>query len=80
MKKVTIVYFAVLREQRGLSREELHTDAATFGDLYDELSTRFGLTLPRSLVRASANDAFCEMADPVEEGAVVVFIPPVAGG
>lgn len=80
MKTVTIVYFAVLREQRGLSQEELHTKATTYGELYDELRTRYGLTLPRSLVRASANDAFCEMSDPVEEGANVVFIPPVAGG
>lgn len=80
MKRVTIVYFAVLREQRGLSREEIATEALTYGELYDEICALHGLTLPRSLVRASANDAFCEMDDPVGEGATVVFIPPVAGG
>jgi len=80
MKQLTLVYFAVLREQRGLSREDLTTEATTYAELYDELRARHAFTLPRTLVRASANDAFCEMSDPVEDGAVVVFIPPVAGG
>jgi len=80
MKRVSIVYFAILREQSGLNAETINTSAMTYGDLFAELSERFGFTLPMSLVRASANGAFVEMADEIVDGAEIVFIPPVAGG
>ncbi len=80
MMNVTVQYFALLREQRGLSQEKLATAATTPGALYDELRGRHGFTLPPEFVRAAVNDDFVDSAAPLHEGDRVVFIPPVAGG
>ena len=80
MTKITVQYFAILREQRGLNEETLETAAATPAALYDELRARHRFTLPGDRVRAAVNDAFVAGAAPLREGDRVVFIPPVAGG
>lgn len=76
MKRVQVQYFAVFREQKGLSHETVETNAATLCELYDEL----GLRLPRHLVRASLNLAFEPLESKIADGDQIVFIPPVAGG
>jgi molybdopterin converting factor subunit 1 len=80
MTTVDIHYFAILREQRGLSQEKLHTAATTPAALYEELRARHGFTLPADRVRAAVNDAFVSGITPLRDGDRVVFIPPVAGG
>ncbi|MFY9235425.1 MAG: MoaD/ThiS family protein [Fimbriimonadaceae bacterium] len=80
MKRVSITYYAIFREQRGLGSEELLTSAASYGDLYDELRARHGFTLDPSLVRSAVNGAFVPKDQLLCEGDAVVFIPPVAGG
>ena len=80
MKTVSVQYFAILREQRGIAEEKLTTAAATPAALYDELRARHHFTLPGDRVRAAVNDAFVDAAAPLREGDRVVFIPPVAGG
>lgn len=75
-----VQYFAILREQRGLTQEALATTAATPAALYDELRARHKFTLPGDRVRAAVNDAFVAGTVPLREGDRVVFIPPVAGG
>lgn len=78
--KISVQYFAILREQRGLSQETLVTAAASPAALYEELRNRHGFTLPGDRIRAAVNDAFVDAAAPLREGDRVVFIPPVAGG
>ncbi len=80
MPTLTVQYFAILREQRGLSREPLATDAATPAALYDELRARHGFTLPADRIRAAVNGDFVASDAPLVEGSEVTFIPPVAGG
>lgn len=80
MITVHVQYFAILREQRGVSEETLQTAAATPAALYEELRVRHRFTLPGTRVRAAVNDAFVDSATPLREGDRVVFIPPVAGG
>jgi molybdopterin converting factor subunit 1 len=82
MKPITIhvSYFAILREQRGLTEEKLTTAAATPTALYDELRARHGFTLPADRVRAAVNDEFVAPAAALHDGDRLVFIPPVAGG
>ena len=80
MITLRIQYFAILREQRGLTAETLATAAATPAALYDELRARHGFTLPGDRVRAAVNDEFVAASAPLREGDRVVFIPPVAGG
>ena len=80
MLTVHVQYFAILREQRGLSQEKLATAAATPAALYDELRGRHQFTLPVDRIRAAVNDSFVDAAAPLRDGDRVVFIPPVAGG
>jgi hypothetical protein len=80
MISVHVQYFAILREQRGLTTETLVTPATTPAALYEELRARHGFTLPADRVRAAVNDAFVTAGAALRDGDRVVFIPPVAGG
>jgi molybdopterin converting factor subunit 1 len=80
LKTIRVQYFAILREQRGLSEESISTGAATAADLYEELRSRHGFSLPGARVRAAINDDFVAASAKISEGDTIVFIPPVAGG
>lgn len=79
-KTITVQYFALLREQRGLTREDVVTGAATPAELYAELKARHGFTLAVEQLRVAVNGEFTGWSRSLESGAEVVFIPPVAGG
>lgn len=55
MKKVRVIYFAQLREDRGQNVEELETESALTKDLYGELAARHGFSLGTDTVRVSVN-------------------------
>lgn len=79
-KTVHVKYFALLREQAGVSKETLTTDAPTLKELYQELSMKHQFSLDISLVRASVNAQYQNIEMFLTEGDEIVFIPPVAGG
>lgn len=78
--KLQLQYFALLREQRGLTEETVETDAGTPTALYEELRARHAFSLPADRVRAAVNGAFVAVDAPLKDGDRIVFIPPVAGG
>jgi molybdenum cofactor guanylyltransferase len=80
LRRLHVRYFAVLREQAGRSSEELETQAATPGELYEELRRRRGLTLAPEFLRVAVNDEFGDWRSLLADGDTVVFLPPVAGG
>jgi molybdopterin converting factor subunit 1 len=80
MKRLTVLYFAVLREQRGLASESLTTQAGTAADLYGELRTRHSFTLPAESLRAALNGDFAPWTAELRDGDDVAFLPPVSGG
>ena len=80
MKTVSVRYYAILREQRGLGEERVGTNAATAGELYEELRARHKFTLPPERLRVAVNDEFGSWGASLHEGDTFVFIPPVAGG
>lgn len=79
-KTIYLRYFAQLREQTHREQEERVTTAQTYGELYQELKTQYGLTLELSHVKVAANETFVALDQPIQAGDTVVFIPPVAGG
>jgi molybdopterin converting factor small subunit len=79
-RPLKIGYYALLREQRGLSEETLETDAATPADLYAVLKTAHGFSLEPNQLKVVINDAFKPWDTPLQPHDNVVFIPPVAGG
>jgi molybdopterin-guanine dinucleotide biosynthesis protein A len=79
-KSVTVLYFAKLRESRGLDEEQVETLACTPAGLYEELRFRHRLPLEIDALRAARNGDFCAWDEPLSDGDEIVFIPPVAGG
>jgi len=80
MKTVTVRYFAVLRERRGLAVEQKTTSCETVGELVESLIAEHRLGLPPALIRVAIDSEFVDPANPLREGCELVLIPPVAGG
>ncbi|MBL8059260.1 MAG: MoaD/ThiS family protein [Chthonomonas sp.] len=80
MKTVTIRYFAVLRERRGLAVEQKSTSCETVGELVNALIVEHRLGLPPSLIRVAIGQEFVDPGYLLHEGCELVLIPPVAGG
>lgn len=79
-RRVTVQYYALLREQAGKRDESVDTTATTAAQLYAQLSERYPFTLPPELLRVAINNEFSDWHTPLADGDAVVFIPPVAGG
>ncbi|MBS0379864.1 MAG: molybdopterin converting factor subunit 1 [Proteobacteria bacterium] len=79
-RRLTVQYYALLREQAGRREESLESAAATPRELYGELRARYPFTLDPEVLRVAVNAEFAEWSQPLREGDTVVFIPPVAGG
>jgi molybdopterin synthase sulfur carrier subunit len=80
MKTLDVQYYAIFREQRGQSDEQLQTTADTAEILYQELAERHNFSMPQASLKVVVNEEFCDWDCPLNDGDTVVFIPPVAGG
>lgn len=80
MKQISLQYFAILREQRGVSTESIQTASPDAAGIYRELQARHHFSLPMERVRVAINGEFAAWETPLADGASLVFIPPVAGG
>lgn len=82
--KVSVKYFAGIREVLGRSVEIVDTDAATLGALRDELIARgspYAETLARGkAVRLAIQQVMADETACLHAGAEVAFFPPVTGG
>ncbi|MEY4711086.1 MAG: putative molybdopterin converting factor subunit 1 synthase subunit 1 [Pseudomonadota bacterium] len=82
--KLSIRYFASIREALGQSAESLDTQALTLGALRDELIARGGAyaqALARGkAVRLALDQVMADESAALREGAEVAFFPPVTGG
>jgi len=79
-KTITIQYFALMREERGLSKESYNTNASNAQELFDELKEKYHFSLEAERLRVSINDQFENWSHALRENDSIVFIPPVAGG
>lgn len=79
-KQIHVTYFAILREQRGLSSEKVSTAATTARELFLELALRHRFSLPVDRVRVAINGEFAAWDSPIQPEVNVALIPPVAGG
>ena len=80
MARVTVLYFASLRDATGVASEAIDSDAADLRALYDELRPRHGFALPADRLRVAVAGAFARWDDVLIEGSEIAFIPPVSGG
>lgn len=82
--KVTVKYFASIREAIGVSSESVHSAAPNLSALRDELIARGGAhaeSLARGrAVRMALNQVMSDESVALVDGAEVAFFPPVTGG
>ena len=82
--KLTVRYFASIREAIGHGSEPIETQAATLADLRAELIARGGahaeVLASGRAVRMALNQELCEGTVVLTEGCEVAFFPPVTGG
>jgi molybdopterin synthase sulfur carrier subunit len=82
--RVTIRYFAAIREHIGLSAEEVQTTAADLNALRSELIARgdpYAVALEDGkAIRMALNQQVCDGNTRLLADAEVAFFPPVTGG
>ena len=79
-KKIHVEYYAILRDQRGIDKESVETDAKTAKEFYGELKRKHHFTLGIERLQLAINDEFCDWTTSLKSGDQIIFIPPVAGG
>jgi molybdopterin synthase sulfur carrier subunit len=82
--KITVRYFASIREATGQGSEQLETAATSLAALRDELMARspaHAASLARGkAVRLALNQVMVDESAALSEGCEVAFFPPVTGG
>lgn len=80
MKTITVRYFALFRENAGVSEETLQLDVATAADVFKATTDRHGSFEPLGHCKVAINDEMADWESPVNDGDVLLLFPPVAGG
>ena len=78
--RVTLLYFAGLRDAAGVGSEVLETAAPDLRVLYLEARARYGFEWPLEKLRVAVDGAFARWEDAPRDGSEIAFIPPVSGG
>jgi molybdopterin synthase sulfur carrier subunit len=82
--KITVKYFAAIREALGCASEVLDTDEGTLLDLRNALIARGGVIASAlahgKAVRMAVNQTLSPDATQLKDGDEVAFFPPVTGG
>lgn len=80
MKRITVRYFALFREQAGTGEEQLELDVLTAADVFVQTQHRHGSQEPAGHCKVAINDEMADWSTKVSEGDTVLLFPPVAGG
>ncbi len=79
-KQIDVLYFASLAEQAGKDEERLSFDGDSLTELYQFLTDKYQFKLPQQKIAVAINHEITNWNAPLQDGDVVAFIPPVAGG
>lgn len=79
-KKIHILYYALLKEERGLNAESFETCSRTAKELYEELKNKYHFKLSTDILKVAVNSEFSPWDTVLKSGDKIGFIPPVAGG
>lgn len=81
--KITIKYFASIREAIGQASEQRETVAANVAELRDELlavGNAYACLSRGTAVRMALGQVMCDESALLTDGCEVAFFPPVTGG
>jgi len=77
--RVTVKYFASLREALGRAEEQLEvSDSSSVAEIWTRATA--GTELPAVQVLCAVNKEYADNDQPVCDGDEVAFFPPVTGG
>ncbi len=79
-KNLEILYFASLAEQAGKDEEKIRFDGDSLTELYQTLSEKYEFKLAQEKLAVAINHEMTDWQTLINDGDVVAFIPPVAGG
>ena len=80
MTRITVLYFASLRDAAGVASEVVDSSDDDLRALYETLSARHGFGLPVERLRVAVDGVFARWDDVLRTDIEVAFIPPVIGG
>jgi molybdopterin synthase sulfur carrier subunit len=82
MKKITLLFFAGIRQRTGVDSIEIETDAETVSEILGEIKKKYDAINDENLehVRFALNEEFVSRSEKVSDGDSFALIPPVAGG
>lgn len=80
MARVTLLYFASLREVARMEAEVIESPAADLQGLYVAAQARHGFRWPLASLRVAVDGEFTHWSEPLRDGSEIAFIPPVSGG
>jgi molybdopterin synthase sulfur carrier subunit len=80
MTRVTVLYFASLRDAAGVASETVDSSDDDLRALYETLRARHGFALPVERLRVAIDGEFARWDDLLRPDIEVAFIPPVSGG
>lgn len=80
MSRVTLLYFASLRDATGCASEAVEVDSPLLSSVYECQRSRYGFAMPMERLRVAINGAFVDWTAIAADGDEIAFIPPVSGG
>jgi len=78
--RLTVCYYGLLAERRGLSEEPVVTQETTPAGLFAALDAEHRLGLAIADLRVAVNDEFAAWDRPLRDGDRVALLPPMSGG
>ena len=78
--KVTVKYFAAVREATGKNEEVVETTAKNPSELLDQLKRQYPINFQESDLKVALNEEYVAFSNSLQEQDTIVFMPPVAGG
>lgn len=80
MKTINVIYYALLRQERGQPSEKVESSASSARELFQELKQLHRFKLEEREIKVAINSKMASWDDELNSGDTVLFIPPVAGG
>ena len=78
--RIRVLYFAELRERRGMPEETILTDARTPAAVYAEIARRHGFPPRHEGMTVAVNDEMAGWDSDLYDGDTIVFLTPFGGG
>lgn len=77
---LTVCYYGLLAERRGVAEERVTSNSCTAAALYQELDVSYQLGLAMADFRVAVNDEFVPWHHPLAANDTVSLLPPMSGG